>query len=161
MLDRLPAGTSVFIDTNAFLYHFLNLKPSCTELLFRAKRGDIRASTSTIALSEVSHQLMLSEVGAQRPVTPGGALRFLRRHPEVIRTLTKTPELIRLIGTWRIRILPLQWRDVRLATELMLRYQLMTTDALIAATMQRYHINHLVSNDSDFARVPTITLWTP
>ena len=161
MLDRLPSGVSVFIDSNIFLYHFLDLAPSCSEFFSRVKQRDLRAYTSTIVLSEVLHQTMLGEIGERYPVMPGGALRFLRRHPEIIPSLTKAPEVIRQISKWRIRILPLRWRDTKAATELSQHYRLLTTDALILATMRAARLTHLASNDADFARIPDISLWRP
>jgi predicted nucleic acid-binding protein len=38
---------------------------------------------------------------------------------------------------------------------------LLTTDAVIIATMRRHRISHLISNDRDFLRIPGITLWRP
>jgi predicted nucleic acid-binding protein len=161
VLTRLPAGTSVFIDANIFLYHLLDLKPSCTELFHRVQRRDLRGYTSTAVLSEVCHHLMLGEIGERQPVTPGGALRFLRQHPELIPTLTKAAELIEQIRSWRLRVLPVRWREFSLVPEIYQRFRLLTNDALIVATMRAHRLTHLASNDTDFTRVPGITLWRP
>lgn len=161
MLSRLPSGLSVFLDANIFLFHFWDLRPSCTELFRRIRRRELRGYTSTIVLTEVMHQLMLSEIGERHAVTPGGALRFLRYHPDTIESLTRSTEIIRQLATWRIRIVPLHWQDVRLAAELCRRYRLMTIDGTIVATMQRRGLVHLVSNDTDFLHVPGVTLWRP
>ena len=161
MLSRLPSGVSVFLDANVFLFHFWDLNLSCTELLWRIARQEIRAYTSTIVLTEVMHQLMLSEIGERHAVSPGGALRFLRQHPEIIPSLRKSADLMRQLSNWRVRVLPLQRRDIALAIELSQRHRLMTIDAAILATMHRRRLTHLVSNDTDFAHVPDITLWRP
>jgi predicted nucleic acid-binding protein len=55
----------------------------------------------------------------------------------------------------------MRWRELQLATELSHRYRLLTTDAIILATMHARHLTHLVSNDTDFASVPSISLWRP
>lgn len=161
MLARLPSGSAVFIDANIFLYHFLSQSPSCTEFFCRVARREVRGVTSPAVLSEVLHHLMLAEIGERHPLTVGGALRLLRRQPELIPTLTKTRMLIQHIPRWRIQVLPSRWREVALAVELSLSYRLLTTDALIVATMRAHRLTHLASNDSDFARVPSLTLWRP
>lgn len=161
MLSRLPTGSLVFLDANIFLYHILGASPACTELFLRIKRRDVRGITSTAVLSEVLHHVMLAEIGERHPVTVGGALRLLRRHPELIATLFKAQTLIHDIPTWRIRILPLRWSEMQLATELSRQYHLLTTDALIVATMRTHRIMHLVSNDRDFSQIPGLTLWRP
>ncbi len=161
MLSRLPTGSLVFLDANIFLYPLLGANPSCTELFLRIKRRDVRGITSTAVLSEVLHHVMLAEIGERHPVTVGGALRLLRRHPEMIATLSKAQTLIHEIPTWRVRIVPLRWAEMKLATELSRHYHLLTTDAVIIATMRRHRVSHLISNDSDFARIPGVTLWRP
>ena len=161
MLARLPAGTTIFVDANIFLYHVLNVSSVCSDFFERARRRTVQAYTSPIVLSEVLHQTMLAELGEQHPVRPSGALRLLRRRPELIETLRKTPEIMRQIGHWRIRVLPLRWREIVLAAELTQRYHLLTNDALIVATMRAHRLTHLASNDRDFARVPGLTRWRP
>ena len=58
MLSRLPAGEHIFIDANIFIYHFLGLKESCSELLLRVENKKIIGYTSAIILSEICHRLM-------------------------------------------------------------------------------------------------------
>ena len=38
---------------------------------------------------------------------------------------------------------------------------LLMNDAIILACLRRLHLRHLASNDTDFARVPGLTLWRP
>jgi len=161
VLDRLPSGVSVFIDTNVFLYHLFGARPSCREFFLRIKRRDLRGVTSTVVLGEVLHQLMLSEVGERHATTSGGALRLLRRHPELIATLTKSFDAMHEITTWGLRVLPVRGGDVPMALECCRRFHLLTNDALIVATMRAHRLTHLASNDRDFTRVPGITLWRP
>jgi predicted nucleic acid-binding protein len=41
------------------------------------------------------------------------------------------------------------------------QYGLMVNDALIVATMLKFNIQHLVTNDDDFDRVHGIHVWKP
>ena len=161
MLDRLPAGTSLWIDTNIFLYHLFDTHPSCTRLFGRVRRRELRGFTSATVLSEVLHKLMLAEVGERSPVMPAGALRTLRRHPEIIATLTKGPELLRQLPTWHVQIIPVRWHHVQAAADLARRHHLMTTDAIIVATMRAVGLTAIATNDTDFLRVPGLTVWRP
>lgn len=60
----IPAGASVFIDANTFVYHFSRhpvLAAPCTDLLDRMVRKDLAGVTSADVLSDVAHRLMLLE----------------------------------------------------------------------------------------------------
>lgn len=158
MLERFPAGASIFLDANVLLYHVLEARPSCALLLRRAKARDIRALTSIVVLSEVFHHLMLAEaVQRFRLDSSRAALNLLRR----LASLTTTRRLIKQVPALGVRVVPVRWRDLALAGELSQRYGLLTNDALIVATMSAYHLTHLATNDADFRRVPGLTLWSP
>jgi predicted nucleic acid-binding protein len=60
MIEEIPARSRVFIDSNIFIYHFLDLSEDCSNLLERAERREIRAYASTVVLGEVLHKLMKS-----------------------------------------------------------------------------------------------------
>ena len=53
MLEEIQVRSKVFIDSNIFIYHSLDLSDTCSNLLERAERREIRAYTSTVVLGEV------------------------------------------------------------------------------------------------------------
>ncbi len=50
MLEEIPTRSKVFIDSNIFIYHFLDLSDACSHLLERAERREIRAYSTTLVL---------------------------------------------------------------------------------------------------------------
>jgi predicted nucleic acid-binding protein len=67
MLKNIPSNTHVFVDSNIFIYHFLDVSVPCTNFLERIEMEDITAYTSTVVLSEVLHRLMIAEVVEKIP----------------------------------------------------------------------------------------------
>ena len=162
MFERLPAGAAVFLDANVLIYHAVESRPSCALLLRRIATREIRGYTSTVVLSEVFHRLVLSEIAVTfRLPSARAALNLVRRHPEHLPALTVAHQFLAKMPTLRIRVLPVRWREITLAMAASRRYGLLANDALIIATMQAHRLTHLASNDADFRRVPTITLWRP
>jgi hypothetical protein len=65
----LPAGASLFIDANTFVYHFsphATLGAPCTELLERVNRQEISANTSIDVLRDVAHRIMTAEAMTEK-----------------------------------------------------------------------------------------------
>ena len=162
MFERLPFGSSIFLDANVLLYHALEARPSCALLLNRARALEIRAVTSPVILGEVFHRLTLAEA-VQRFQLPSStaALNLLRRHPEHLASFTSAHQFMAQIPKLRIRVLPIRWREMMLASALSQRHHLLANDALIVATMAIHHLVHLATNDDDFRHVPGITIWRP
>ena len=60
----LPAGSSIYLDANTFIYHFTAhsvFGPPCTQLLQGIRHQQYLGFTSTHVLSEVAHRLMTTE----------------------------------------------------------------------------------------------------
>ena len=55
-LDRLEAGSQVFVDATVFVYHFTGTSPSSRDFLDRCERGELRGTTSVVVLAEVAHR---------------------------------------------------------------------------------------------------------
>ena len=70
MLENVPNGSKIFIDSNIFIYHFLNLSNLCTAFLVRAEKRDISACTSTVVLAEVLHRLTIAEAAEEFGIRP-------------------------------------------------------------------------------------------
>ena len=89
MIEEIPAKSRVFIDSDIFIYHFLDLSKDCSNLLERAERREIRAYASTVVLGEVLHKLMLSEAMEKYGTKPYQTIRYLKEHPELIKLLKR------------------------------------------------------------------------
>ena len=160
-LDALPAGAGVFIDANIFLGHFLNQSRPCTTFLERLWNREIAGLTSVLVVSEVRHGLLRAEVSARQRLPSRLGLRYLRDHPDVIARLPETRRALIELRSWPLRLVTVTHGQLWNACRLSERFGLLTNDALHLATMRAHHLTHLASNDTDFARVPGLTLWRP
>ena len=159
LLEEVPAHTEVFIDSNIFIYHFLDVSESCTNFLERVEREDIDAYTSTIVLAEVMHRLMIAEVIEKYDVKPRGAIRFLKENPEVIPTLEKCEDAVEKIPDFGVKILLLTVEAIFQSRELRRRHLLMTNDSLNLYVMRSNQLHDIATNDGDFERVEWVTVW--
>jgi predicted nucleic acid-binding protein len=64
-LASLPAGTSIFVDTNIFSLHFQGRSVTCSAFITRIAQGEIIAYVNTQVLSDLLHKLMLAEQRGQ------------------------------------------------------------------------------------------------
>ena len=160
-MEEVPAHTEVFIDSNIFIYHFLDVSESCTNFLEREEREDIDAYTSTIVLAEVMHRLMIAEAIEKYDVKPRGAVRFLKENPEVIPTLKKCEDAVEKIPDFGVKILLLTVEAIFQSGELRRQHLLMTNDSLNLYVMRSNQLYDIATNDGDFERVEWIKVWKP
>jgi uncharacterized protein len=160
----LPAGTSVFVDANTFVFHFQPhpvFGPACTELLERVERQELSGFTSTHVLGEVAHRLMAIEA-SQRFAWPFTGIAYrLQKHPAQVRQLTEFRRAIQEVGRYGVRVLVIPADRVDAAADVSQQHGLLSNDALIVAVMQQHGLIDLASNDADFDRVPGITRYGP
>jgi predicted nucleic acid-binding protein len=89
MLAEMPSGCRAFIDSNIFIYHFLDLSETCTEFLERIKAHEIRGFTSEIVMAEVLHKLMVAEIAPKHEMNRLEVSRLIKRCPSVISKLER------------------------------------------------------------------------
>ncbi len=83
IFDDIPAASTLFLDANSLLYHFVanpQYGSACTALVERIERGEIRGVTSANVLSDVAHRAMTIEAMARLGWPPAGLAARLRRH---------------------------------------------------------------------------------
>ena len=160
-LPEIPDGTSVFLDATIFLYHFTGVSPSCRDLLSRCEAGRLHALTSTVAVAEVTHRLMIIEAVARGLVAPGNVVKKLRGRPEIVRRLSLYQEQLEKIPWMGVEVVPLDRRLLAIAAPLRTRYGLLTNDSILIATALDHDIMAFASADRDFAQVETIQLFCP
>jgi predicted nucleic acid-binding protein len=69
MFADIPEGVVCYLDATIFYYHLVNvsvLSDDCSDLLARIEAGRVRGVTSSVAIAEATHKVMLAEV-----VSPG------------------------------------------------------------------------------------------
>jgi predicted nucleic acid-binding protein len=161
---QIPAGATVFVDANTFVYHF-NAHPvhglACTSLLDRVDNQDIHGVTSAAVLGEMAHRLMTQEAAQRFGWPAAGMANRLKRHPTEVQQLSWHKRGIDEVRNIGVRVLPVEGADVSLAADVSCQLGLLTNDALTVVLMQRHGITHLATLDADFDRVPGIARFFP
>jgi predicted nucleic acid-binding protein len=160
----IPAGSSVFLDANVFVYSFANepqFGESCTKLLERIEIGELQGYLSTAILSDVAHRLMTLEACATLGWSFTGIARRLRHHPDEIRKLLRFRQALDEIISIGVQVLPVECQHVLGAADLSRQHGLLSGDALIVSMMQSASVDALASNDADFDRIPGLTRYGP
>ena len=83
----IPAGSSVFVDANTLVYHFIahaQFGAACTKLLERIENLDVQGFTAPHVLGEMAHRLMTIEACAAFGWPAQGIVPRLRKHPPQI-----------------------------------------------------------------------------
>jgi predicted nucleic acid-binding protein len=164
-LARLPSGTRAIIDTNIFVYWVANhpkFGPACRQVIQRVESGDLEAVVPPVVLNELLHRLMIGEVIDQGLAgsVPEAIVR-LKEDSSVIPKLSVPWEVYNALPEMGF-LLPEQEKGFTdLTYSLSRRFSLMAKDAAIISFAQMHRIQHIISNDRDFGRVPWITCWHP
>ena len=161
MLEDLPSGRRVFVDSNIFIYHFLDISDRCTAFLERIDSHEICGFTSTIVMAEVLHKLMIAEIAENYKMNRREVNQFIKRCPSVISELERCEIAVRKISEFDIEILPIMSGVVLESRKLRYEHKLMTNDSINLFLMKLTGLEDIASNDSDFDRVPWIKVWMP
>lgn len=161
MLAEMPSGCRAFIDSNVFIYHFLDLSETCTEFLERIKAHEIRGFTSEVVMAEVLHKLMVAEIASKHEMNRLEVSRLIKRCPSVISELERCETAIQEIPDFDIEVLPLMSGAVIESRSLRSEHQLMTNDSINLFIMKLAGLKDIATNDADFYRIPWIKVWRP
>ncbi len=161
MLGKIPLNSIVFVDSNIFIYHFLDVSEYCTDFLERIELKEIEAYTSTVVLAEVLHRLMIAEVVEKYDVKPGRVIKYLKEKPEIIPALEKCEIAIKEIPEFKVKILTVTPETIFQSKNLRKKYNMLTNDSLNLCVMKANGLNEIATNDSDFDRVDWIKVWKP
>ncbi len=152
----------VFVDTNIFVYALAKkhrYKHTCETLLSKINQGDIVGFTSSTAINELFHTILIGEVKKKY----GGVevIRFIKEHPDVISECNVAYGALDDIFDSAIVILPLTLEVLLKAKTLSKRHNLLFSDAIHAASCEVYGIKYIATNDPDFDRVNFLKTWKP
>lgn len=164
MLSGLAGDTRVFVDSNIFIYHFSNFEKfaeACLDFFQKIEDGKLSGYTSTLALAEVLHGLMVMEASKKFNISPKNVVKNLKDNPDWIASLCDHSKSLDFIENIGIFILPVNAHDLKTSVDLKIQYRLLTMDAINLSVMKNNHISDIASNDGDFDRVDFITRHTP
>lgn len=164
-LSQIPNGVPVMLDANIVVYALFpqtKQHKACKALLTRGAKDEVKLHLVVNTAADIIHRAMIWELLAQRTVQRSSeAVTYLKKHPQIIQTLTRHKTILNNLKQARINILPLTYRDLHNSRRTRDQYGLMTNDSLIIAVMSRENIRHLATNDRDFGRVEGIMVRLP
>ncbi len=88
-------------------------------------------------------------------------VKYLKAHPDIIKKLVTHQIIPGKIASFNLEIISLEIDTIERSQQMKMRYGFLSNDALTLQIMEDRKINNLASNDSDFERVPFITLYKP
>lgn len=160
-LDDLKPEDRVFIDANIFIYNFGGYSLECKDLLLKCAKKELIGNTSTLILAETLHRLMVGEAIEKKLVASKNPVQKLKQHPEIIRQLSTYNYNVQKIEEMNINILDLSLEIVQESAKIRHKEGLLTNDSLMVATMKKYKIGKLITNDDDFDNINWIEVYKP
>ncbi len=164
-LRDFESSSAVFIDATIFLHHAFDTNPVSVEFLGRIETSNIKAYTSALVLEEVAYKIMMqSASNFLDRVTVQHVKKFLENPKNRGKVLTPLIEYIDYIDRLQeagMTVIDLKGSDMKQAVRHAKDNGLITADAAHLAVMHRKSINHIATEDLDFAVVPDITVWSP
>ena len=148
------AVVEVFIDSNIFTYHLSGhsvFGEACRNFLKKVERGDYESYVNEVVLSEVSLNFIKSELFRLRGIKPQRVVREIKREPSRLLGLVNFDAVTKLFENLRVEVLPVGFKCEELA-RFIRDYSLLPNDALHLATMKKYGIRNIATNDSDFEK---------
>lgn len=164
-INNFPKEAQILIDTNIIIYaalaHDVFGDPS-RRLLKRIETGEIYGFIPTIVINEVLHRFMIAELienGIGR--NAGDIIHKVKKDPGILHSLSKTWIDIAYLYHINCSIISEKEHTLTRSLNIAKEYNLLAKDAYIAAFAYTYNISHIASNDTDFMRIPWLTLWRP
>lgn len=164
LLEDIPDGVACFLDATIFYYHLVNTPPlsdDCSNLLARIEAGTIQGVTSSVALAEATHKVMLAEIVRRRGATPQGLISRIKKHPELLDNLTEHEQVAALAEKLRLTVEPITLDLLKRGAQLSPQRRLLTNDALMLVVVEQLSVKYLATNDDDFDAIPGVIVCKP
>ena len=164
MLTAIPDGAVCYLDATIFYYHLVDAPPlsdDCSDLLTRIERARVQGVTSSVAIAEATHKVMLAEVVQRHGVNHRGLIARLKRHPELLEGLTNHQWVAATVRSLRLPVEAITLEILARGAALSSQQRLLTNDALTLAVMEQLRVTALATNDDDFDAVEGITVYKP
>ena len=117
--------------------------------------------TSSVAIAEATHKVMLAEVVQRHGVDHRGLVARLKRHPELLDGLTNHYQVIATVRSLQLPVEAITLDLLARGADLSSQKRLLTNDALTLAVMEKRKVTTLATNDDDFDAVEGITVYKP
>jgi predicted nucleic acid-binding protein len=164
VLTTIPDGVVCYLDATIFYYHLVDVPPlsnDCSDLLARIEQGHVQSVTSSVALAEATHKVMLAEVVQRHGVDHRGLIARLKRHPDLLDGLTNHAQVAATVRSLRLPVEAITLELLARGADVSSQKRLLTNDALTLAVMEKLGVTILATNDDDFDAVEGITVYKP
>jgi predicted nucleic acid-binding protein len=160
-IKLLHARSPCLVDANIFIYYLAGSSPDCKSFLQRIANGEIVGYLTTVIIAEVLHRRMIGEAVAKGLVTPNKPLNSLKANPALIQKLAEHSLEIQKLLSLPLGVIQVEQNDITRSHTLRRTHGLFVNDSINLACAERMGLTNVVTNDSDFGRVPGIDLWKP
>ena len=168
LISNFAAGERIFIDANIFIYNALDdplYAGSCSDFLRQVETNKIKGIITPHVMDEILFKILIAEASQH---IDKFTLPNLKNEMKSSSFSSKVYKPVRGYSnyltelTYRgLEILAVDGGMVEKSTDLGLQYGLLTTDAIHLSTMKQYGIVNIATNDSDFERVESLTIYKP
>ena len=104
---------------------------------------------------------MLAEIVRRHGVSPQGLLSRIKKHPELLDSLSEHKQVAALAETLQLTVEPLTLDFLKEGADLSPQQRLLTNDALLLAVVKKLGLSYLATNDDDFDSIPGLTVCKP
>ena len=155
--------TKVFIDTNVFISYLTADEnfPKASKLFNQIENGNVSAYTSDFVINEVLFKILMFELfnlGAKNVYSAKRLFLKVDKVETPSNVLEFFEELIEVYGLKVVQY-PLTSKSLREWIEVMHKYRLLPTDALIVVTCRYYDIKTIATFDDDFKRIDFLEIF--
>ena len=150
------SGSELYLDTMIFYAFLRGLGSSVRDLFDRIELGKLQACTSVVTFDELTYRTLLALIRDHYSGSPLDRLRD--QETEMIAEFYPqlAPHLHRLRTFPNLFLIDVASSDLERMDRVISIHHLRPRDALHLAAMEKRGCLNLVSNDSDFDRVPDI-----
>jgi len=162
--ERFLSGSRIFIDTNVLLYSITEHPKYgvvCDRFLDKVKAGEFNGIISVIVLNELIHKLIIGEIAEKEDLRLPQVISRIKRDPKVLEGLEAFEVVEEVESNYNLTIVGVTREDFSKARMLMVKYLLLSNDALHLAIMVKEGISDIATYDSDFDKVENIKVWRP
>lgn len=167
-LSNFVSDECIFIDANIFIYNALDdpmYADSSSDFLRKVETNKIKAVITTHVMDEVLFKILISEAAQHLEKFTLPILKNEMKKPNfssmVYKPVREYSEYITELTFSGLKILIVDAGIIEKSIDFGSRYGLLTTDAIHLSTIKQYGINNIATNDLDFERVESITLYKP
>ena len=120
---------------------------------------DIQGIVDEFVYNEVIHKLMVTALVNRFHCSPQQAITLVKNKPEILKDFPALWESGEMLRAMNLKVISGPFFPESFA--LMLEHHLLITDAVHITAMNKEKVTHIASNDKDFSRVPSLSVWKP